>query len=52
MIKETFLEFCSNLYGYRFFSKKTGKEIPKYNIYWNGISSRKAIEIYNLKPRK
>lgn len=51
--KESFLKFCIELRGYNV--ERFGKEIPKYIVYWKGVSSKDLIlskYSYKLIKRK
>jgi hypothetical protein len=48
----SFLEFSNRFRGYHIFSKKTGRIIPKFLIFWSGISVIDAKTRFSLEKRK
>lgn len=45
----TFLEFCKAVRGYNFFSKRTGYQVYKYQMYWKNLSPVDCFDIYDSK---
>jgi hypothetical protein len=48
----SFLQFSNCFRGFLIVSKKTGRSIPKFLIYWNGISVAEAKTRFSLERRK
>lgn len=51
-MKQTFLEFCDEVKGYSFHSKKTRHQMYKYQLYWNRLSPAKCFKLYDVKQIK
>lgn len=51
-MKQTFLEFCDEVKGYSFHSKKTRHQTYKYQLYWNRLSPAKCFKLYDVKQIK
>ena len=51
-MKNTFVEFCNEVRGYSFHSKKTGYQIYKFQLYWAKISPKECFEKFNFKEIK
>ena len=45
----TFLQFCNELKGYSFHSKKTGYQVFKFELYWNKISPKQCFSKFDAK---
>jgi hypothetical protein len=48
---KTFLEFCEELRGKKILNKY-GKEIFKFQLFWNGLTTEQVKEKFNLVNRK
>jgi len=48
-MKNTFLEFCNELKGYNFHSKKTGYQVYKFELYWAKFSPLKCFEVFEAR---
>jgi hypothetical protein len=48
-MKKSFLEFCNELKGYSFHSKRTGYQVYKFEMYWHGLTPKQCFERYNTK---
>ena len=51
-MKQSFLEFCNEVKGYAFHSKKTGYQVYKYELYWNRRTPKQCFELYDVKQIK
>ena len=49
MPQTTFLEFCKAVRGYDFYSKRTGYQVYRYQMYWKNLSPRDCFDIYDSK---
>jgi hypothetical protein len=49
MPKVTFLEFTRALRGYDFFSKRTGYQVYKYQMYWNNLTPMECFDKFDSK---
>lgn len=49
MSKPTFLEFCNQIEGYTFHSKKTGYQIYRFEMYWTGLTPVECFNNFNTK---
>jgi len=49
MPKVTFLEFSKAVRGYDFYSKRTGYQVYKYQMYWKNLSPVDCFDIYDSK---
>ena len=47
----TFLQFIDEFRGKRILNQY-GKEIPKYILFWRGLTPEQVVENYNLISRK
>ena len=43
----TFIEFCRELDGFKYFNKKTNQQVYKYQMYWNGFTPEQCKEKFN-----
>ena len=48
-MKNTFLEFCNEVEGYTFHSKRRGYQVYKFEMYWSGLSPKECFEKFNTK---
>lgn len=48
----SFLQFSNCFRGYLIVCKKTGRSIPKFLIFWNGISVTETKTRFSLERRK
>ena len=48
----SFLEFSNRFRGYFIISKVTGRSVPKFLLYWSGISVAEAKIRFSLERRK
>ena len=48
---KTFLQFCLALRG-KTILNKYNKEVPKYILFWCGLTPEQVVENYNLISRK
>jgi len=48
-MNNTFIEFCTELRGYSFHSKKSGYQVFKYEMYWAGLSPLECFAKFNKK---
>jgi len=48
---KTFLQFCLALRG-KTILNKYNKEVPKYILFWRGLTPEQVVENYNLISRK
>lgn len=48
-MQESFFEFNKELSGFKFFSKKTGKQIYRFQMYWNGLTPYECFQKYDTK---
>ena len=48
----SFLEFSNAFRGYVITNKKSGFVIPKFLLFWNGISISEVKNKFDLRPRK
>lgn len=46
----SFLEFCNELEGYSFHSKRTGYQVYKFEMYWAGLTPVECFDRFNTKP--
>jgi hypothetical protein len=51
-MKKNFLSFCDYLKEYRIYSKSTGFEIFKYELFWSGYDFIAISQNFILKKRK
>lgn len=52
MIKTTFISFCNAVQGFEFYSKETGYQIYKYEMYWSGLNPIQCFKKYDTKEIK
>lgn len=45
--RQTFFEFSSRLQGFNYFSKKTGRQIFRWQLYCTGLDSDEIKQKYN-----
>ena len=50
-MNSNFIEFCSELFGFNFFCKKSGNQIFKYEMFWSGLSPMQCFTKFNTKNR-
>ena len=48
----SFIEFSNLFRGFFIVSKKTGRIIPRFLVFWRGLSAAEVKRIYYLEPRK
>ena len=51
-MKQSFLEWKTDLRGYEFYSKKTNQFIPLYQLYWAGYSLINVLQKFNKRTRQ
>lgn len=47
-----YLEFCSGLMGYKFFNKKTGSEVFRWELFFTGYKDTEVFSKFNKKARR
>lgn len=48
-MRESFLNFCNEVEGYTFHSKKTGYQIYRFEMYWSGLTPKQCFERFETK---
>lgn len=48
----SFMDFSNSFRGYLILSKRTGRIIPKFLLYWSGISVAEVKNRFSLEHRK
>lgn len=51
-MKQSFLEFCNEVKGYSFHSKKTGYQVYKFELYWAELSPVQCFNLYDCRKIK
>jgi hypothetical protein len=45
----SYLEFTTQVRGYSFHDKKTGKQVYRYTMFWNGLTPVQCFKKYDTK---
>jgi hypothetical protein len=48
-MRESFLDFYNAVQGYSFHCKRTGYQIYKFEMYWDGLTPIQCFEKFNTK---
>jgi len=48
-MKKSFLEFCNELEGFTFHSKKTGNQIYRFELYWSRFTPAQCFEKFESR---
>lgn len=48
-MNQPFLQFCNELKGYSFHSKKTGYQIFKFELYWSKLTPKQCFEKFESR---
>jgi methylglyoxal synthase len=46
--RPTFFEFCRHLQGFNYFSKKSGSQVYRFQLYGTGLTAEEIKEKYNV----
>jgi hypothetical protein len=48
-MNNSFREFCNEVRGYSFHSKKTGYQVYKFELYWSGLSPNQCFSKFESR---
>ena len=48
-MRESFLNFCSAVEGYNFYSKITGYQIYRFEMYWSGLTPKQCFDRFETR---
>jgi hypothetical protein len=48
-MRESFLNFCNEVEGYTFHSKKTGYQIYRFEMYWICLSPKECFDKFETR---
>jgi hypothetical protein len=51
-MKQSYLNFINELQGYTFHSKKTNRQVYKFEMYWSGLDPSQCFQLFNVKKIK
>jgi hypothetical protein len=46
---KNFIEFCNEVNGYTFYSKKSGNQIFRFEMFWSGLTPSQCFKMFNVK---
>ena len=45
----TYVEFTNEVRGYAFYSKKTWKQVYRFELFWSGLTPKKCFEKFESR---
>jgi hypothetical protein len=51
-MKQSYLDFINELQGYTFHSKKTNRQVYKFEMYWSGLHPSQCFQLFTVKKIK
>lgn len=48
-MQQSFMEFCNEVSGYTFHNKKTGKQVYRFIMYWNGLTPYECFNRFDTR---
>jgi hypothetical protein len=48
-MQQSFMDFCNEVSGFKFYSKRTKQQIYRFQMYWNGLSPYQCFQNYDTK---
>lgn len=46
-MQQTFFNFCNEVNGFKFYSKRTKQQVYRFQMYWAGLSANDCFKKYD-----